>query len=243
AGRARRILLVQGAPGVEHAFLRRAWTTDRGLEVDSVVRKGRDDSGADTFYVQAPAARATARPGGYPHTRQARFAYDPRVLANVDPDQLTNGQLALTRAFVAERGGGLLVLGARAFQRHGFRDTPLEDVIPLDLTNRDKPALDTAVFPGRNRAALTPAGEAHPVMQLAPGRDENAKRWAAIPPLASISAVGPPRTGASVLAVTGGPGGTAALVAVQRFGEGRAMTFTGEASWRWKMQLASDDRT
>ena len=39
--------------GFEHSFLRRAWAGDRGLKVDAVVRKGRDDSGADTFYVQA----------------------------------------------------------------------------------------------------------------------------------------------------------------------------------------------
>lgn len=68
AGRPRRILLVQGAPGFEHSFLRRAWASDRGLEIDSVVRKGRDDSGAETFYVQAVQARANALLGGYPNT-------------------------------------------------------------------------------------------------------------------------------------------------------------------------------
>jgi len=47
-----------------------------------------------------------------------------------------------------------------------------------------------------------------------------------------------------VLAVTGGPGGTArALVAVQRFGDGRSMVFTGEASWRWRMLLPTSDQS
>ena len=50
--------------------------------------------------------------------------------------------------------------------------------------------------------------------------------------------------GASVLAVTSGPGGVRrALVAVQRFGEGRAMVFTGEAAWRWRMLLPAADRS
>ena len=89
AGRPRRVLLVQGAPGFEHSFLRRAWAADRGLDVDSVVRKGRDDSGAETFYVQAAPSRANALVGGYPNTREALFAYDVIVLANVDPDLLT----------------------------------------------------------------------------------------------------------------------------------------------------------
>ena len=47
-----------------------------------------------------------------------------------------------------------------------------------------------------------------------------------------------------MLAVTGGPGGAArALVAVQRFGEGRSMVFTGEASWRWRMLLPTTDQS
>jgi hypothetical protein len=31
-------------------------------------------------------------------------------------------------------------------------------------------------------------------------------------------------------------------VAVQHYGEGRSMVFTGEAAWRWKMLLPSEDR-
>jgi len=166
------------------------------------------------------------------------------VLANVDPDLLTTQQLALTRAFVGERGGGLLVLGARAFQRQGLRDTTIEDVLPLELADRSGAVVGAAASPGRNRVALTAAGEDHPVMQLGGDPAENAKRWAAIPALASVSPLGGARPGATVLAVTGGPGGAPrALVAVQRFAEGRSMLFTGEAAWRWRMLMPSTDQS
>ena len=60
----------------------------------------------------------------------------------------------------------------------------------------------------------------------------------------SISPLGGPRPGASVLAV---PAVRAAppraLVAVQRYGAGRSMVFTGEASWRWRMMLPAGDRS
>jgi uncharacterized membrane protein len=244
AGRPRRVLLVQGAPGFEHSFLRRAWAADRGLEVDSVARKGRDDSGAETFYVQATQSRAGALLGGYPNTREALFAYDVIVLANVEPDLLTSQQLAMTRAFVGERGGGLLLLGARGFQRQGLRDTALEDVLPLDVTDKGGGIVQASVSPPRNRVALTPAGEDHPVMQLGANPVENDKRWAAVPALAAVSPLGAAKPGASVLAVTGGPGGAArALIAVQRFGDGRSMVFTGEASWRWRMMLPTSDQS
>jgi uncharacterized membrane protein len=244
AGRPRRVLFVQGAPGFEHAFLRRTWGTDRALEIDTVVHKGRDDAGAETYYVQAAPSRAAALIGGYPATRELLFSYDVVVLANLEPDLLTAPQLAMTRAFVNQRGGGLLVLGARGFQRQGLRGTPLEDVLPLELGDRNGGVLPATMEPGRDRVAVTPAGLTHPIMQLAATPDENARRWTRIPSLASMSALGGPKPGADVLAVTGGPGGVPrALVAVQRFGDGRSMIFTGEASWRWKMNLPAQDQS
>ena len=135
----------------------------------------------------------------------------------------------------------------------GTRGHCLEDVLPLDLNARGSAASDldasggdvvpASVARGANRVSLTPAGEAHPVMQLAAGADDTRKRWEAVPALASIAPLGGPRPGASVLAVTNGPGGTPrALVAVQRFGEGRSMVFAGEASWRWRMLAPATDR-
>jgi hypothetical protein len=92
--------------------------------------------------------------------------------------------------------------------------------------------------------AVTAAGQEHPIMQLGADPAGNDKRWAAVPALAAISPLGGAKPGASVLAVTGGPGGTPrALIAVQRFGDGRSMVFTGEASWRWRMLLPSSDQS
>jgi hypothetical protein len=113
--RSRRVLLVEGAPGFEHSFLKRAWSADSGLEVDSVVRKGRNEQGRDTYYIQAAQSRSDALRDGYPPKPEDLFRYDALVLANVEAHQLSRSQLEATRAFVAQRGGGLLVLGARSF--------------------------------------------------------------------------------------------------------------------------------
>src|SRR4029077_13854078 len=68
--------------------------------------------------------------------------------------------------------------------------------------------------------------------------------WSSFPSLASRAAVGGPRPGAVVLAVTSSPSGVVLpVVAVQRFGRGRSMIFAGEASWRWRMLQASTDRS
>ena len=244
--RPRRVLLVQGAPGFEHSFLRRAWNGDTGLEIDSVVRKGKNEQGSDTFYIQAAGTRSALLASGYPAKNEDLFGYDAIVLANVEGATLTGAQLEATKDFVEKRGGGLLVLGAHSFLRQGLSDTPLEEVLPLDLSDRGRGVVPASARPVReaNRVALTAAGEAHPIMQLTPDLEQTRKRWEAVPALAAISPLGGPRPGATVLAVAGGGGGTPrAVVAVQRYGEGRSLVFTGEAAWRWRMMLPANDRS
>jgi uncharacterized membrane protein len=240
------VLFVEGAPGFEHSFLKRAWAADPGLDIDSIVRQGKNEQGVDTYYIQASQSRSNALASGYPSHAEELFAYDAVVLANVQSSQLTRDQQEMTRAFVGKRGGGLLVLGARTFTKPGFGDTPLEEVLPLQLVDRGETdtVLPASTSRGMNRVALTMAGETHPIMQLGSALDDTRKRWDATPALASTVPLGGARAGASVLAITGGAGGVARpLVAVQRFGQGRSLVFAGEGAWRWRMMLPSSDRS
>ena len=243
----RKILMVEGAPGYEHTFLKRALAQDPGLDVDAVVRKGQNDDGRDTFYVQAAQGRVAALASGYPAKRSELFVYDAIIFGNIEADFFTREQLELTAAFVAERGGGLLVLGARSFDRQGLSGTPLEHVLPIDLADRRATValasnpLDTAP---PHSSALTPDGALHPATRLAVTTAESRQRWAQLPALASVAPIGGPRPGAQVLVVaTGGDGGTQPLIAAQRYGQGRSLVFAGEASWRWRMLRPATDHS
>ncbi|MGE3521036.1 MAG: glutamine amidotransferase, partial [Vicinamibacterales bacterium] len=247
ADRKRRVLALSGAPGYEHAFLARALVRDSGLEVDSVVRKGKDERGADTFLIQATGGRGAMLTKGFPSTREALFAYDAVLIGNVEADFFGKAQLQLLADFVSLRGGGILLMGGRSFQQRGMSGSPLEQVLPLDLGDRrgaaPPRASDGEGMPPSG-VALTNAGLSHPITRVAPTQDETTKAWAALPPLASVAPVGGPRPGATVLAVASSPAsGTVPLVAVQRYGRGRSMVFAGEASWRWRMQRPSTDQT
>jgi uncharacterized membrane protein len=238
------VLIVGGGPGFEHSFLKRALDVDPELEVDAVVRKGQNERGLDTFYVQATESRAATLLGGYPVTRETLYAYDGLIFANLGSDVLTQDQLAATADFVSVRGGGLLVLGARSFDHDAWLRTPVEDVLPVELGDRagrmTESVSPSAVLPLRLRP--TAVGVEHPIMQVAGSTDETLKRWSSAPALAAAATVGVRRPAASVLAEVIGTGDVARpLVAVQRFGEGRSMIFAGEASWRWKMQRPSGD--
>jgi uncharacterized membrane protein len=248
AGRKRRVLAIEGAPGFEHSFMTRAWSADSALEVDAVVRKGKNVNGSNTFSIQAAAGRTQALAEGFPARREDLYAYDALVLANIEGDFFTHAQLAMIADFVSERGGGLLVTGGRSFAQRGLIGTPVESVLPVELDERRGSGLPkasvTLAAGAANQLVLTEDGAAHPIMRLGRSGDETRQKWAALPPLASLASLGAPRAGATVLAVSSAPGGGAhPVIAVQRYGRGRSMVFGGEASWRWRMLTASTDRS
>lgn len=245
AARPRRVLLVEGAPGHDHAFLKRALAGDPGLRVDAVIHKGQNDRGERTFYVQGAAASVSALVAGYPTTREALFAYDAVILANVDLESLRPTQVELTIAFVSERGGGLLVTGARSFEGTGLRRTTLGALLPLEPPRRaagEARLSSRTVVP--HRVVPTTDGASHPVLRLADTVGETRRRWEVAPTLGRVVALGAPRPGATVLATAEGEDrGASPVLAIQRFGRGRTMMFAGEASWRWKMLAPSADDT
>ncbi len=104
-GRKRRLLVVEGAPGFEHTFLKRALSRDPGLEFDSVVRKGQNEEGRDTFFVQAGASRSAALASGFPVKRADLFAYDAVIFGNpieqILPLDFTDRRSSVARSSVA----------------------------------------------------------------------------------------------------------------------------------------------
>ena len=236
------ILIFEGAPGFEHSFLTRTLGRDTGLDVDVIVRKGRTEQGAPTYYVQGAASRTPALVDGFPRTRDDLFRYAAVVLGNVEADHLTRAQVDMLAAFVEQRGGGLAIVGARSFGEQGALGTELGRVLAVEA--RGAGAVNAAAAASSRqgtRIALTSAGREHPVMQLAATGAESP--WEALPSLAAAAAVGRTRPGAEVLATVSGPAGEPQpLVAVQRAGRGRTLVFTGEGAWRWRMGLASNNR-
>jgi uncharacterized membrane protein len=247
-GRKRRLLVLEGAPGFEHSFLARALTIDPGLELDSVVRKGKNENGEGTFLVQAGAGRASGLISGFPSNREGLYGYDALFIANVEGEFFTRAQLALAADFVGERGGGLLVLGGRSFAQRGLMGTPLEDVLPLELNDRHgntpRAAFSADQAAVHNAVSVTAEGVNHPVMRIGGSPESTRRLWSALPALSASAPVGGPKPGATVLAVTTVPDGAVhPVIAVQRYGRGRSMVFAGEASWRWRMLQPSADRS
>ncbi len=243
----RRLLVLGGAPGYEHSFLVRALSMDPSFEIDSIVRKGKDDSGRDTFLIQAGGGRGASLVAGFPTTREALFGYDTVIIGNLEGDFFGRAQMELLADFVSVRGGGLLLLGGRTFLQRGIAGSALEAALPVELNDRrgGAPTRSANTESGApHGVSLTAEGALHPIMRIGPTLDASREQWAALPPLATTAPVGGPRPGATVLAVTTlANGAPVPLIAVQRYGRGRSMVFSGEASWRWRMLRPSTDRS
>ena len=103
----------------------------------------------------------------------------------------------MTVAFVVERGGGLLVMGARSFESRGLGGTPLEALLPVTLRDRGRGV--GFRLPDRagvsHRVVLTTDGEYHPIMRLGASVAETRRRWDAVPTLGNIIPPGRPASG------------------------------------------------
>jgi len=82
------------------------------------------------------------------------------------------------------------------------------------------------------RAALTPAGKAHPITRLLSDPGANEEAWKKLPPLTTLNRVGRAK-GETLVLASDGARGTAPLLAVGRFEKGRSLAFMSDDLWRW----------
>ena len=144
----------------------------------------------------------------------------------------------------------MMLGGYHSFGPGGFRDSPLADVLPVDIGPAQRqgfgePLREDVQLPGpvRMRPAV-PLGARHPMMQLEgsgvggqrSGEQSNANIWAQLPPLdgANRIARNELKPNAQVLAEADDPQRHPLLVAGQS-GDGRVLAFAGDSTWRWQM--------
>ncbi|HEY7427505.1 MAG TPA: VWA domain-containing protein [Gemmataceae bacterium] len=177
-------------------------------------------------------------------------AFDVVVLGDVDPqsksDPKMTEHLKDLADFVRERGGGLLMIAGERYAPFAYKDSPLKDVLPIDIIN-DKPP-DDVLITDKYRPLLTPMGRTHPMFQFSPGDDrENEAVWNRLQEMYWSASGYQVKRAAEVLAVLpkkgqdgenkdkGGLEGQPLMV--QQFaGAGRSMFFGFCETWRWNFR-------
>ena len=232
-----KILYFEGEPRWELKFLRRAAAQDSNLQVVTLQRTARNK------YLRLDVDSAGELSDGFPRTREELFRYRALILGSVEASYFTHEQLQMIADFVAERGGGLLVLGGRlALAEGGYAGTPVAEALPFALDPGH--AHDSTYF-AELRVRPTRAGLEHPALHLWPDSVDAGKRWETLPALTSVNHVGSLKSGATALLDGRGPATSQPVLAYQRFGRGLVIALPVQDTWLWQMHadMAADDQT
>jgi uncharacterized membrane protein len=260
-----RILYVAGRPNWEFKFLNRALESDDQLQLVALIRvarrepkfdfrgragessnplfRGFDDQSPEAVerYDQPVLIRLNTRDklelrSGFPRTPEDLYAYDALILDDLEAAFFSPDQSLLVQHFVAERGGGFLMLGGLdSFQSGSYHRTPIGDLLPvyLDRVDEAKPA-------GPVRLQLTREGWLQSWVRLHEHEADERARLDAQPPFLTLNRLHEVKPGASTLATVRDAANNEfpALVA-QRFGRGRAAALTVGDLWRWGLKDAT----
>jgi uncharacterized membrane protein len=257
-----RILYVSGRPNWEYKFLRRAISEDEQVELVALLRlakrepkfnwigrrgetsnplyRGFDNTNQEQTeqYDQPVLVRLNTRDQnelreGFPTNKEDLFAYHAIILDDVEAEFFSPFQMDLIRRFVAERGGGFLMLGGKeSFQQGNFKQTAIGQILPVYLDRLpEKPTT------GQMRLELTREGWLLPWARLCENETDERQRLSEMPAFRVLNHLPSVKPGASVAATIGNDWGQKfpALI-VQRFGNGRTGALTIGDIWRWGLK-------
>lgn len=205
------VLFYEGALRWEYKFVKQAFQRDPNVQVSCLVK-----TNADKLYEQ-PAAGVSLG-GTFPGSVDALSRFDCVVLGDLTRGDLPDEKAAAVKAYVSEKGGGLLFLpGRRALGADGVLSGPLGEALPVALASGEEKRGDLAFEPTRS-------GAGHPVLS---GLDAMLGRLR----LENVYVVGAVKPGTETLASAGG----SLLLAVQRYGQGHVGAYLSDTDWKWVM--------
>lgn len=259
-----RILYVSGRPNWEFKFLNRAVQSDEQVQLVGLIRvakrepkfdfRGRAGETSNPLfrgfgnqspeevqgYDQPVLVRLNTRDeielrAGFPRTPEDLFGYHAVILDDLEAEFFAPEQAMLVQKFVAERGGGFLMLGGmESFQEGNYVRTPIGDMLPVYL---DRDTATAAAPVGPVQLQLAREGWLQAWARLRDNEGDERARIDAMPPFEIVNRVRALKPGASVIAtVRDEKGGELPALAVQRFGRGRTAALTVGDVWKWGMK-------
>ena len=228
-----RILYFEGEPRWEYKFLRRAIANDEDLRIVSLLRVS-----PNKFYRQGLDSPDQLE-DGFPDSRDELFAYDAVIIGSVESASLSAAQQRLIRDFVAERGGGLLMLaGPNGLGNGGWGQSELADALPSRLS----PSSTNSFFRKQAKVRLSAQGSVAEMLRFEDLASENRASWEALPAIADYQVTNELKPAAvALLHVTTDENELLPLLITQPFGRGHSYILATGGTWRWQMSLPLED--
>jgi len=167
-----------------------------------------------------------------PSDAETIHKFDVFIIGDIDSSYLRPAQQELLIRRVRE-GAGLLMLGGyHSLGPGGYAGTPLGDVLPVRLGNRDTGQISESFLP-----TLTPDGLRHPIFANIGGffpTQQGEPKTPGLPPLDGCTRVQSLRPGATALAMLGRQPEAMPVLAVQPLDKGRTAVFCGDTTRKWQ---------
>jgi len=224
-----KVLFIEREPRWEFKYLLAILTRDPGIDLKCLLVDGDPQiaQGTDTPFIASLAKN-----------EQDLFNEDLVILGDVSRQTLGDRWLTSLNQFVSKFGGGLLLIAGREAMPSAYADSPLADLLPVDLS------------PGENsdegqtpiHIQLTDPGRSSPLLRLMPDPEQNARAWEQLPPIYWDARVSRARQGAQVLAVDPTPAkesrdGPMPVIASQAVGLGEVIYVGTDNLWRWRRNV------
>ncbi len=220
-----RVLTLSGSPSWNYRFLRMALKQDPSIDLVSFVFLR-----TPTDSVDVPDSQLSLIPFPIDELFLEELKnFDIVIMDDFSYRSYFNTlYLEKVRDFVRDGGGLAMLGGARAFDSGGYSDSPLREVVPVEMNGK-------GIYQTGNplRALLTAPGKAHPITRLLPDARANEEAWKKMPLLTTLNQIVRARGETLLTAGPDGASGGSPLLTVGRYGKGRTLALMSNDLWRW----------
>jgi len=148
--------------------------------------------------------------------------------------------LPLIAHYVEQGGSFAMVGGEKSLASGGYVGTPIERMLPVTMPGG---AGSSVISVDRFRPELVDSTELHPIVALAPSRDDNRAFFGRLAPSIGANLLTGVRDGAVALLVhptlRDAHGGKMPILAVSEHGRGRVLALAIDSSYRWGLATAA----
>lgn len=223
-----RILILDGRPRWEFRYLRDLFERDSKWEVTAIV--------VDPLAPEGGLRRGAE--GGFPASRESLFTYDLVVMGDFPAQALRPEELTWLRDFIAQRGGGLILIDGDRGNLRRYNATPLGELVPIAWSGAGAAPEPSALrLTEKGRLRLTRQGLDVAALTLAPDAAASAAIWNSLLPPHWL-APATPLPGAEVLLEAVAEEKPLPALVSRRYGAGKVLYAAFDESWRFRYRVA-----
>jgi hypothetical protein len=224
-----KVLYVDTEPRYEFRYLKNYLERDETIDLNVVLVS------SDPAYANQDRSAVPT----FPASKEDLFAFDVVIFGDADTSFMSHSQMQNMVEFVSLQGGGVLFVAGELFNPLTYRNTPLEDLLPIELADARNPtAVGTSVE--AFRPELTLEGRGSPIFRFGDNEPSSLEIWEKLPKLFWYFEAPRKKPAAVVLAehpTVIGSDGKLPLVLYQFVGSGKAMFHGFDDTWRWRFRV------